>query len=693
MIKRTPIVLALLVFLLLPASAFGAEPQSVSDHCQQVSQAQTSEAMVQEINAAFEALKVEASADQARMSETTPTMIDVSDEEEEEDEEEDSQLPLCTITRDGKTMNYYLSVKGEPGETGYPLYITLHGGGEGSKPTNDAQWNIMYDYYRRTVDNGIYVACRGMEDVWNMHSLTEAYAMYDRIIEDMVLLKNADPNRVYLLGFSAGGDGVYEITPRMADRFAAANMSSGHPNNVSLLNVANVPFEIQVGVRDYLSEDARRSVRGAEFEKILSGHHDTYGFGYEHRVLVHVPDGHILNDCSAGNDPNATVLTNPTEFADRAVPENWLKAFVDIYKKYYPLPPEFSDADEEEMFDILVSRLSYESDPDQLGTKEQEIYDDFCAELEQKITGEGESEYGLTTELVDADAVHYVNQFTRNASPKQLVWDLATRASERSVSSFYWLKADKSQNAGLITASFDAATNTFKLNPSNVAGDFSVLINPHMVDVSRPVTFETPKGTFTVNVTADAKVTEASLLEVTDPYLAWVQEVSYQQLGSSEPEPDPKPEPTPVTPKYVGSGGGTWTKGTNKALSFAFTRNPDKAKTYEHFVGVRVDGTEISSDAYEVTTAGTIRLKPAYLEKLSTGGHKLTAVFDDGEATISFTVRAAQPSPTKKTPTKATPKALPKTGDANKAPIALMAGFGCAALALSALLRRRQQDC
>ena len=58
--------------------------------------------------------------------------------------------------------------------------------------------------------------------------------------------------------------------------------------------------------------------------------------------------------------------------------------------------------------------------------------------------------------------------------------------------------------------------------------------NPRMVDVTRPVVFATPKGNFTVTVAADPAVMEASLREVCDPFLAWVQEVSYQQLLSSE---------------------------------------------------------------------------------------------------------------------------------------------------------------
>ena len=45
-----------------------------------------------------------------------------------------------------------------------------------------------------------------------------------RLIENLVALQEVNPNRVYLMGYSAGGDGVYQVAPRMADTLAAAAM-------------------------------------------------------------------------------------------------------------------------------------------------------------------------------------------------------------------------------------------------------------------------------------------------------------------------------------------------------------------------------------------------------------------------------------------------------------------------------------
>ncbi|MBQ2881179.1 MAG: hypothetical protein IJE40_02820, partial [Clostridia bacterium] len=133
------------------------------------------------------------------------------------EEIEKNEMPFGEVT-----MRYGMSVMGEPDENGYPLYIALHGGGHSDTPDmNNSQWEHMKVYYRDGVKNGIYVACRGVRDTWNAHANPESYPLYDELISNMVLFNNVDPNRVYIMGFSCGGDGVYMVTPSMADRFAA----------------------------------------------------------------------------------------------------------------------------------------------------------------------------------------------------------------------------------------------------------------------------------------------------------------------------------------------------------------------------------------------------------------------------------------------------------------------------------------
>ena len=131
---------------------------------------------------------------------------------------------------------------------GRSLWISLHGGGGAPKQVNDQQYQNQKKLY--TLEEGIYLAPRAPTNTWNLWHESHIDHFFNRLIEDMIALEQVNPDRVYVLGYSAGGDGVYQLAPRMADYWAAAAMMAGHPNNVSLLSLRNVPFALQVGGND-----------------------------------------------------------------------------------------------------------------------------------------------------------------------------------------------------------------------------------------------------------------------------------------------------------------------------------------------------------------------------------------------------------------------------------------------------------
>ena len=456
---------------------------------------------VQTIFNSFVQYVAEVTEDPERQAETQAVEMTIPLEDGE------TTLEVYTIKMGDREMKFTVDIVGEPGENGYPLYITLHGGGGAAAETNNDQWLAMTEYYKYSVENGIYVAVRGMEDVWNLHFLDDSYPMYDRLIEDMIMFSNADPNKVYLLGFSAGGDGVYAIAPRMADRFAAVNMSSGHPNGVSLLNASNLPFEIQVGIRDYYSDDVCRSIRGAEFEKTLNDYKEKYGCEYPHRVLVHVPEGHnyndnydtsLINDDSIDpNDLVSYVLEYPEEFAKRAVDEKWVEDLLGILNNITG--------------DANFYDLSYQS-PDGF---DQAVYDYVTEDKDM-----------LVTQDEDTNAVHYVDQFTRDPIPSKFVWDLSTRANKRKDTAFYWLKADFDVDKGVIEASYDEDSNTITIQEiEETNGNVTILVNPRLMDINRTLTVVTPEGQQTVDVEIDEEIVDAAVRETGDIYLSWVYEI------------------------------------------------------------------------------------------------------------------------------------------------------------------------
>ena len=195
-------------------------------------------------------------------------------------------------------MRYTVDIYGDMPEAGYPLYIAMHGGGyDDTGDFNDSQWEAMRGYYTDHLECGVYVAVRGVRDTWDTHFNPESYPIYDHLIETMILTGIVDPNRVYLTGFSAGGDGAYAIGARMADRFAAVNMSSGHPNGISMINFYQLPIELQAGEFDTAYD---RHIITAQYGLLLDKLQEENPDGYEHRTLIHKDRGHNFEDFDRG---------------------------------------------------------------------------------------------------------------------------------------------------------------------------------------------------------------------------------------------------------------------------------------------------------------------------------------------------------------------------------------------------------
>ena len=345
-------------------------------------------------------------------------------------------------------MRFYVWTYGEAPEGGYPMYIAMHGGGSSDTPDlNDEQYGIMKSYYADSLDCGVYVAVRGVRDTYDTHSNPESYPLYDRLIQMMILTHNVNPNRVYLEGFSAGGDGVYAISPRMADRFAAVNMSAGHPNSISLMNLKNLPIQLQVGENDSAYD---RNKVTAEVGMDLNELAEQEG-GYIHRVLVHADRDHNFEDYDV---EEVAVMADPTA---------WL----------------------------------------QNGDR--------------------------TTEMVDSYPPDWMYAYTRDPLPEEVIWELDVRAPERSVTSFYYLRAPYSSDHGIIRASYDREENKVFVNAEDVQ-EFSILLNEEMVDFSQPIHFVVNGMDAFITVEPDRSVLEETTRERGDRNFQFEAEVPYTLL-------------------------------------------------------------------------------------------------------------------------------------------------------------------
>lgn len=162
--------------------------------------------------------------------------------------EREAELKSGTVKLGDRSMPFIYKKFGEAPAKGHSLWISMHGGGGAPKAVNDRQWENQKRLYK--LNEGIYLVPRAPTDTWDLWHQGHIDPMYTRLIEDMVIVEGVDPDRVYIMGYSAGGDGVFQLAPRMADQLAAAAMMAGHPNETQPLGLRNLPFALQMGGND-----------------------------------------------------------------------------------------------------------------------------------------------------------------------------------------------------------------------------------------------------------------------------------------------------------------------------------------------------------------------------------------------------------------------------------------------------------
>lgn len=194
------------------------------------------------------------------------------------------------ITVGDHTLRLKTKHVGKKPDGGWNLYISMHGGGNAPASLNDQQWENQIKLY--SPPDSLYIVPRAPTNSWNLWHEPHIDVLYDRLIEDAIVLGEVNPDRVYIMGYSAGGDGVYQLAPRMADRLAAAAMMAGHPNDASPLGLRNLPFTIHVGADD---NGYDRNKVAAKWKSLLDDLQRDDPKGYVHEVRLHAGRGHWMN--------------------------------------------------------------------------------------------------------------------------------------------------------------------------------------------------------------------------------------------------------------------------------------------------------------------------------------------------------------------------------------------------------------
>ncbi len=199
-------------------------------------------------------------------------------------------LKSAVINAAGKQMPVWMTTRGERPARGHSLWISLHGGGGAPPAVNDQQWKNQQQLYAPA--EGIYVAPRAPTDTWNLWHEAHMDELLAELIAALTVTEEIDTNRIYIMGYSAGGDGVFQLAPRMADRFAASAMMAGHPGDAAPDNLRNTPFALFMGANDSAYERNRHAREWQEKLRVLS--EGTPG-SWPHLVRIYEGLGHWMD--------------------------------------------------------------------------------------------------------------------------------------------------------------------------------------------------------------------------------------------------------------------------------------------------------------------------------------------------------------------------------------------------------------
>lgn len=160
----------------------------------------------------------------------------------------------------GKAMPYFLVAKGRKPDAGWPLVISLHGGGGNAGadgphawPVNTREWQTQLALFERIYPgDALYFIPRMADDREGRWWYDYCQEMYESFIRRAVLFREVDPNRIYVIGISEGGYAAYRLPANQPDRWAAAGaMAAAEPLATSPPeNLRHTAFRCDIGEKD-----------------------------------------------------------------------------------------------------------------------------------------------------------------------------------------------------------------------------------------------------------------------------------------------------------------------------------------------------------------------------------------------------------------------------------------------------------
>lgn len=147
-------------------------------------------------------------------------------------------------------MPYYWGRKGdEKPSQGYPFFLYLHGSGP-----KEQEWATGLKLGMRFDDApSVYFIPQipNEKDYYRWWQRSKQY-VWEKLIRQVMLSDEFDPDRIYMVGISEGGYGSQRLASYYADYLAAAGpMAGGEPlKNAPAENCANIAFSLRTGEKD-----------------------------------------------------------------------------------------------------------------------------------------------------------------------------------------------------------------------------------------------------------------------------------------------------------------------------------------------------------------------------------------------------------------------------------------------------------
>jgi predicted esterase len=187
-------------------------------------------------------------------------------------------------------MNYYWGSKNAKNDSGYSLFLYLHGSGNPEREwANGLRFAQTFDdapsvYFVPQIPN------TGSWYRWYQQSKQFAW---ERLLRLALLDEEIDPNKIYFFGISEGGYGSQRLGAFYADYLAGAGpMASGEPlKNAPVENYRNTPFSLLTGALDngFGRSELTMYAKGA-----FSALETKYPESFTHRIELIPEHGHSI---------------------------------------------------------------------------------------------------------------------------------------------------------------------------------------------------------------------------------------------------------------------------------------------------------------------------------------------------------------------------------------------------------------